>query len=257
MLSAVANKVVVITGASQGIGAATATYLAEKGAKVVLASRSEAKITALADEIGSNGFVAMAVPCDVCDASQVEALMKAAYTAYGSVDVVINNAGRIDPVATIDESDPTEWSGVVDTNLKGVYYGMRFACDAMDQNGGTIINISSGAATSTLEGWSHYCATKAAVLSLTKSGHKELYEKKGIRVVGLSPGTVATDMQRVIKDSGINPVSKLDWSKHIPAEYVARAIEFLVGQGGDKYLGTDFSLKTNEGREACGLPVLA
>ncbi|KAJ8598355.1 hypothetical protein CTAYLR_003020 [Chrysophaeum taylorii] len=249
------NKVICITGASTGIGAAAARYLAAEGASVVLGARSEAKICAIADELGGEGHRALAVPCDVSDAAQVKKFLEAATTAFGKIDVLVNNAGRIDPVARIEESDVDEWSKTVDVNLKGVYYGMRYAADHMTE-GGTIINISSGAATSALEGWSHYCATKAAVLMLTKCGHKELGPKKKIRVVGLSPGTVATDMQTVIKASGINPVSKLDWSKHIPPEYVAKAVAFLAGPGADPYLGTDFSLKTNEGRAAVGLPPL-
>jgi len=126
----------------------------------------------------------------------------------------------------------------------------------MQRNGGgTIVNMSSGAATSALEGWSHYCASKAAVLALTRCTHRE-YGAKGIRVVGLSPGTVATDMQVLIRDSGVNPVSRLDWSAHIPPEWVARAVIFLCGEEGAMYAGDDFSLKTNEGRKAAGLPLL-
>jgi len=118
--------------------------------------------------------------------------------------------------------------------------------------GGVIINLSSGAATNALEGWSHYCATKAAVLSLTKCGHKE-WADSGIRVVGLSPGTVATDMQEVIRDSGVNPVSKMDWSEHIPATDVAQAIAWLTQDESCAYDGQDFSLKTPEGRVEAGL----
>ncbi len=120
------------------------------------------------------------------------------------------------------------------------------------QGEGIIINISSGAANSFLEGWSHYCATKAAVLRLTGVAHAA----DGITVVGLSPGTVATDMQVSIEESGINPVSKLDPSVHIPAEWVAQAIAYLCGPEAKEYAGTDFSLTTNEGREAVGLPAL-
>ena len=119
--------------------------------------------------------------------------------------------------------------------------------------GGTIVNISSGAATGALEGWSHYCATKAGVLSLTKVADKE-YRDKGIRVIGLSPGTVATEMQVQIRASGINPVSKLDPSDHISPEWVAKAIAYLTTPAADAYRGTDFSLKTAEGRAAVGLP---
>ncbi|WP_299689260.1 SDR family oxidoreductase [uncultured Tateyamaria sp.] len=242
------GKTVVITGASKGIGAATARVLAEHGARVVLAARSADALRTLANETGG-----LAVPCNVSDYGQVEALMEAA----GKVDVLVNNAGLIDPIARLEHSDPDAWGKVVDVNVKGVYHGIRAALPRMvAQGGGTIINISSGAATGALEGWSHYCATKAAVLSLTRNADKEMRDK-GIRVIGLSPGTVATDMQREIKASGINPVSQLDWDKHIPPEWVGQAIGMLMGPVGDAYSGIDFTLKTNKERSLVGLPPIA
>jgi len=250
----VTNKTIVITGASRGIGEATARYLAERGARVVLAARSEGAISKIAEEIRASGGTATALACDVADYDTVAALIDHAVDTHGSLDGLINNAGVIDPVARLADSDPAEWDRVVDINFKGVYHGLRAAIPAMlASGGGTIVNISSGAATSVLEGWSHYCATKAAVLSLTGAVHKE-YGDQGIRSIGLSPGTVATQMQREIKASGVNPVSQMEWEAHIPPEWVAQGIAFLFGPGGDTWLGTDFSLKTDEGRAAVGLP---
>ncbi len=243
----VKGKTVVITGASRGIGAATARVLSEMGAKVVLAARDATRLEALAKETGG-----IAVPCDVADYAQVTALIEAA----GEVDTLVNNAGLIDPIARMEDSDPESWGRVVDVNFKGVYHGIRAALPGMAARGnGTIINISSGAATGALEGWSHYCATKAGVLSLTRMVHKEMREK-GVRSIGLSPGTVATDMQREIKASGVNPVSQLGWEKHIPPEWVGQAIAHLMGPVGDDYCGTDFTLKTNEERARVGLPLI-
>lgn len=250
------NTSVLITGASRGIGEATARHFAALGAKVVLAARSERKIATIVKQIGDEGHSAYAFPCDVSKPNDVERLIVFAKEQTGSVDVLINNAGLIDPIARLAESDVEAWSSIVDVNLKGVYYGLRFAIPEMLASGrGTIINISSGAATGALEGWSHYCATKAAVLSLTRVAHKE-YGEKGIRVVGLSPGTVATDMQTQIKASGINPVSRLGPDDHIPPEWVARSLAWLCTNEADQYLGGDFSIKTNEGRAAVGLPSL-
>ncbi len=249
-----ANKTALITGASKGIGAATARHLAELGAHVVLAARSEGAINDLATSISDSGGTATAITTDVGDRASVEAMVSKAVDVAGRIDLLLNNAGLIDPVARLVDSDPDAWGHVVDVNLKGVYYGMRFAIPHMlSQGGGTVINISSGAATNALEGWSHYCATKAAVLSLTKMGHKE-YGDQGIRVIGLSPGTVATDMQVQIKASGINPVSQMDPSAHIPPEWVAQTVAYLMSPDADEYRGTDFSIKTNEGRVAVGLP---
>ena len=255
-MSHVENKTIVITGASRGIGAAAAVHLAELGANVVLAARSEHGVKSLTDEITAKGGKALGFACNVAQYSQVSALIDGTKAVFGGVDVLINNAGLIDPIARIDESDPDAWDEIVDVNFKGVYHGYRAALPVMlAQGSGSILTISSGAAHGAIEGWSHYCATKAAVLSLTRCGHKE-YGDKGIRFVGLSPGTVATDMQVQIKASGINPISQLDPSAHIPAEWVAQALAYLCGPGADAYLGDDFSLKNNEGRAAIGLPLI-
>ena len=248
------DKTVLITGASRGIGEAAARHFASLGANVVLAARSKDAIEKIAADITNAGGKATAVQCDVAWHHDVKAAVDMAVGTYGALDVLINNAGLIDPIARITDSDPEDWSLVVDVNLKGVYYGYHAALPVMQSQGaGTIINISSGAATGALEGWSHYCATKAAVLSLTKCGHKEMADH-GLRIMGLSPGTVATEMQVQIKDSGINPVSQLDPNVHIPPEWVAQGLAYLCGPGGDDWLGQDFSLKTAEGRAALGLP---
>lgn len=255
-MSSLTDHSIIITGASKGIGAATARHLAGLGAAVTLAARDGTAITQIAAEIETAGGKALAVPCDVSDLAAVRALIAATRERFGTVHGLVNNAGVIDPIARLGDSDPEQWAKVVDVNFKGVYYVVHAALPVMlARGGGTIINISSGAATGSLEGWSHYCATKAAVLSLTRCIDKE-YRAQGIRVVGLSPGTVATDMQRQIKASGVNPVSQLDFSVHIPPEWVAQAIAYLAGPGADRHLGTDFSLKTSEGRAEVGLPGL-
>ncbi|MHA3980108.1 SDR family oxidoreductase [Halovulum sp. GXIMD14794] len=248
------DKTVVVTGASRGIGEATARHLAALGAHVVLAARGASRINTIAEELNEDGLSACAWPTDVADAAQVKSLIDATVDETGRIDLLVNNAGLIDPIARLGESDPDAWGHIVDVNLKGVYHGLRFAIPVMvAQGGGTVVNISSGAATSALEGWSHYCSTKAAALSLTRVADRE-YRSKGVRVIGLSPGTVATGMQKQIRTSGINPVSQLDWSAHIPADWVARAIEWLTTAAADAYRGTDFSLKTDEGRRLAGLP---
>ncbi|MEM6464405.1 MAG: SDR family oxidoreductase [Pseudomonadota bacterium] len=243
------EKTAFITGASQGIGAAAARHLADLGANVVMAARSAAAINSLAGEIGTQ---ALAVPCDVSEYDQVQEAVSAGVKTFGSLDIVVNNAGTIEPIARIEESRPDLWNQVIDINLRGVYHCMHAAFPHLSRPGGTIINISSGAATSALEGWSHYCASKAAVLSLTRCAHKE-WSDLGIRVVGLSPGTVATEMQSAIRTSGVNPVSQLDWSLHIPPEWPARAIAWLTTDAARQFDGGDFSIKTEEGRRLVGL----
>lgn len=250
-------KTVLITGASRGIGEATARHFAAEGANVVMMARNTSALQAIAADIEAAGGAVSVCAGDVSRYGDVEAAVALAVETYGGLDVLVNNAGVIDPIARLADSDPAEWGTVVDINVKGVYHGLRAAIPAMlESGGGTVINISSGAATNALEGWSHYCCTKAAVLSLTACADKE-YAGQGIRVVGLSPGTVATEMQVSIKASGINPVSQLDPSVHIPTEWVAKAAAYLVGEGGAVYAGRDFSLKTDEGRKAVGLPGLS
>ena len=247
------DRTALVTGASRGIGAATARHLATAGWTVVLSARSTHDIDRIASQIIAEGGRAIAHTTDVSDHEAVENLIAAAMEATGRLDLLVNNAGLIDPIDRIADSDPQQWGAVVDINLKGVYHGLRYAIPAMvEQGGGTIVNISSGAATSPLEGWSHYCATKAGVLQLTGVAHKE-YADRGVRVVGLSPGTVATEMQREIAASGINPVSQIPWERHISPEWVAKAIEYLTTPEADQWLGTDFSLKTEEGRAAIGM----
>ena len=247
------GQTAIITGASRGIGAAAARRLAEAGAAVLLLARSGEEIASVADEIKAAGGRAEAFPCDVASYEAVEAAVAHGVAAFGGLDILVNNAGVIAPVARLADTDPTAWSDAFDINLKGVYHGVRAALPVMLARGrGVIVNISSGAATNPLEGWSHYCASKAGALMLTRMIDKE-YAASGIRAVGLSPGTVATEMQRVIKTSGVNPVSRLAWEDHISPEDVAEAIRYLCGDAAADLAGTDFSLKTPEGRARVGL----
>ncbi|MEQ8394093.1 SDR family oxidoreductase [Thalassobaculum sp.] len=247
------GQAAVVTGASRGIGLAAAQLLARSGVSVIMAARTTRETEAGAAGIRAAGGAAEAVACDVARYQDVTHAIEQCRQRFGRVDILVNNAGLIDPIARLGDSDPEAWGTVVDVNLKGVYHGLRAALPIMaEQGGGVVVNISSGAATSALEGWSHYCATKAAVLSLTRCVDLE-YRAKGIRVVGLSPGTVATGMQRSIKASGINPVSRLDWEDHISPEWAARAVAYLCTAAAADLAGTDFSLKSEEGRRRVGL----
>lgn len=243
------GKTVLITGASRGIGEASARLFAEAGANLALVARGDS-IEDLAAEIGDQ---AIALPCDVSDYTALEHAVAQTVAKFGGLDVLINNAGVVEPIAHMMESDPAEWAKVIDTNLNGVYYGMRAAVPHMIKNGGgTVLTISSGAAHNPIEGWSHYCSSKAGVAMLTRMLDVE-YRAAGIRAMGLSPGTVATQMQREIKASGINPISKLEWSDHIPPEWPARTLMWMAGPAGDELLGTEVSLREESVRKKVGL----
>jgi len=247
---AVDGKTVMITGASRGIGEACAVVFASAGAKVALLARSADAIREIAARIGQN---AIAIPCDIADFSDLEAAVRETEKALGPVDVLINNAGMVEPISHLATSDPAAWSKVIDVNLKGVYYGMRAVMPGMIERGsGTIITVSSGAAHGPVEAWSHYCASKAGAAMLTRCADKEAREA-GLRIMGLSPGTVATQMQKEIRASGINPVSKLNWSDHIPPDWPAKAMLWMCGHAADGFIGEEISLRDESIRRAVGL----
>lgn len=244
------GKVVVITGASRGIGAAAVQVFAQAGAKVAMLARSGDAVRVTAARLGAN---AMALPCDVADTGAVAGAIDAVMKHWGRVDVLINNAGAIAPIARIADANAEDWGRAVDINLKGVFYGMRSVIPIMRaQRGGTILTVSSGAAHTPLEGWSAYCASKAGAAMLTRAAHLE-EAAYGLRIMGLSPGTVATDMQVAIKASGVNPVSQLDPSVHIPADWPARALLWMCSDAADAWLGQEISLRDEGVRRAVGL----
>jgi len=245
--ASVAGKAVLITGASRGIGAAAARIFAHAGARLGLAGRDSAGLRAVAAKTG-----ATLIPCDVADPAQVNAAVQAMVHAHRRLDVLINNAGVIAPIALLAKADPAEWGRQIDVNLKGVFHGMHAALPVMQAQGsGTIITVGSGAAYNPLEGWSGYCASKAGAFMLTRAAHLEA--GRSVRVLSLSPGTVATDMQAAIRGSGINPVSQLDWSVHVAPEWPARALLWMCSAEADAYRGTEVSLRDDAVRTALGL----
>lgn len=244
------GKTVLITGASRGIGAAAAREFAAAGAKLALVARSADTIADLAGEIGD---AAVAIPCDIARYWEVRQAVQNCVRAHGGLDILVNNAGVIEPIARMDEADPEKWGEVIDINLKGVFHGMSAALpELLEAGAGTVLSIGSGAAHGPVEGWSHYCASKAGALMLTRMLDKE-YRDRGIRALSLSPGTVATQMQREIKASGINPVSRLDWSDHIPPEWVAKTLVWMCGAAADDHLGDEISLRDEKIRAQVGL----
>lgn len=244
------GKTVLITGASRGIGAEAARAFADAGAKVALVARSAEAIADLAGEIGQR---AVAIPCDIARYWEMEQAVDNCVKAHGSLDILINNAGVIEPISHMADANPESWGEVIDINLKGVFHGMRAALPVMlEQGAGTILTIGSGAAHGPVEAWSHYCSSKAGALMLTKMADKE-YRDQGIRAISLSPGTVATQMQREIKASGINPVSQLDWSDHIPPDWPAKTLLWMCGKEADGFLGDEVSLREESIRAQVGL----
>ena len=246
--TSIAGKTVLITGASRGIGLEAARVFAAAGAKVGIAARSLDALEAIAGETG-----AVPIACDVADYAAVEAAVSRMQADFGRLDILINNAGAIDPIAPLSSVDPVEFGRLIDINLKGVLHGLRAALPVMQAQGaGTIITVGSGAAHNPLEGWGAYCSSKAGAWMLTRVADTEA-RAHGVRVISLSPGTVATDMQRTIKASGVNPVSQLDWAAHVPADWPARALLWMCTPDADDWVGREVSLRDETIRGRLGL----
>lgn len=247
------GKVAIVTGASRGIGAATAIAMANAGASVVLAARTLGQIETNAERIRKNGGNAIAVACDVSNFQAMESTVAKCIETFGKLDIFVANAGVIDPIGPLVTSNPESWAHAVQINLIGSYNGLRTVLPVMQaQQSGTVINISSGAAHSALEGWSHYCAAKAATAMLLNNVQLE-HTNDNIRFLGFRPGTVATYMQSAIKASGINPVSQMDPSDHYKPEWPAQAIAWMCTTDADEFLGQELFMGDEEVQRRAGL----
>jgi NAD(P)-dependent dehydrogenase (short-subunit alcohol dehydrogenase family) len=242
-MSSLTGKIVIVTGASRGIGAAAAMALAKAGATVVLTARDGALAGDVARSIAAAGGVASARACDVSDYGAVEALIAETKNRFGTLHTLINNAGVIEPIGSIAESDPAAWARNIEINLTGAYNAIRAVLPGMIAGGGgTIVNLSSGAAIRPQEGWSAYCSAKAGLHMLTRAVALET-AGQGIRVFGFQPGTTDTDMQVLIRASGINPISQIPRANLTPVAHPAAAIVYLCTPAADDLNGQDFSLR--------------
>jgi NAD(P)-dependent dehydrogenase (short-subunit alcohol dehydrogenase family) len=234
------GKIIIVTGASRGIGAAAAAALATSGATVVLTARDGKLASEVARSIGGS---ATAQACDVSDYTAFAALVAETKARFGRLDGLINNAGVIEPIASIADSDPSTWARNIDINLTGAYHAIRAVLPGMlAGGGGTIVNVSSGAAIRPLEGWSAYCSAKAGLHMLTRAIALET-AGKGIRVFGFQPGTTDTDMQVLIRASGVNQVSQIPRGNLTPVAHPAAAIVYLCTAAADDLNGQEFSLR--------------
>jgi NADP-dependent 3-hydroxy acid dehydrogenase YdfG len=232
MSNNIEGKVVVITGASSGLGEATAKALSAQGASVVLGARRQDRIQALARELTSRGGKAIAVPTDVAHREQVKNLVDAAVQAYARIDVMINNAGLM-PQAPLERLKIDEWDRTIDVNIKGVLYGIAAALPYMkQQKAGHFINVSSVAGHKVGPGFAVYAATKTAVRVISEGLRQEV-KPYNIRTTVISPGMVATELPDSIAEPDIKEAVRKRYEMAIPADSFANMVVFAMSQPDD------------------------
>ena len=233
---AIDGKVVAITGASSGIGEATATLLAERGARLVLGARNADKLNAVAARLTESGADAIAKPTDVSRRTDLAELVSAATGTYGRLDVLVSNAG-IMPVSPFDEHRVDDWEAMVDVNLKGVLFGIAAALPVFRRQGfGHFVNTASTAAFRVTPGQSVYAGTKMAVRAISEGLRQEAGDN--LRVTIISPGMTSTNFAESIRD----PVARAELEQRrdvigMAPEAVARAIVFAIEQPSDVDVG--------------------
>ncbi|MCB1633313.1 MAG: SDR family oxidoreductase [Xanthomonadales bacterium] len=227
------GKVIVITGASSGMGEATARGLAAKGAKVVLGARRADRLAQIVSDITAQGWEAIAVPTDVTQRADLQKLVDTAISTYGRIDVLFNNAGLM-PLSPLESLRIDEWDQMIDVNMKGTLYGIAAALPKMKaQKAGQIINVSSVYGHKVVATGAVYCATKHAVRAISEALRQEVKDYN-IRVTTISPGAVRTELTDHITEPGLaesvaDAVSKIG----VPASTMANMVAFAIGQPDD------------------------
>ncbi|WP_029555218.1 SDR family oxidoreductase [Xanthobacter sp. 91] len=231
MSQTIAGKVVVIAGASSGLGEATARHLASEGAKIVLGARRLDRLQALAAELDLPP--AAAVETDVTDAEQVKRLVDTAVSTYGRIDVMLNNAGLM-PHSPLERGKIGDWNRMIDVNIKGVLHGIAAALPHMtQQKSGHIINVSSVAGHKVRPGSAVYAATKAAVLMLSEGLRQEV-KPYNIRTTVISPGAVRSELVHSITETDVAEGIEAFYEAYaIPADRFARIVAFAISQPED------------------------
>jgi NADP-dependent 3-hydroxy acid dehydrogenase YdfG len=230
-MTQIADKTVIVTGASSGIGRATARLLAAEGAQVMAAARREDRLVELVDEITASGGTAAQCATDISDRTQVERLAAATLEQFGKIDVLVNNAG-IMPTTPMAKDEVDQWDRMVDVNIKGVLYGIHAVLGHMlDRGEGHIINVASIAGHLVFPGFSVYCGTKHAVRAISEGLRQEVTGR--VRVTVVSPGAVATELVDRMPDDEMREALAPVMTTAIDPEAIGRAIVFAISQPAD------------------------
>jgi NAD(P)-dependent dehydrogenase (short-subunit alcohol dehydrogenase family) len=251
MTGALTGKTALVTGARHGIGAAAALALARAGATVAVCGRGEGDCIEAVAAIEAAGGVAFDHALDVEDLAGIGERVAAATARLGRLDIVVNNAGIIEPMAPLPAVDPAAFDRALRINVSGPAAIIVAAWPKL-RNGGRVINILSGAAMRPMQGWAAYCASKAALLMLTRSTDME-GQPAGIRCFGLAPGLVDTAMQESIRAAQINDISDIPREKLASPDVAAQAIAWLAGGDGDDYAGNMVDVRDEAFRTRAGL----
>ncbi|WP_426732634.1 SDR family oxidoreductase [Myxococcus faecalis] len=231
MTTNIQGKVVAITGASSGIGEATARLLAQQGAKVVLGARREERLEVLAKELTAAGGESRVRAVDVTKREDVEGFVRFTVETFGRLDVLINNAGVM-PLSLLEKLKVDEWDRMIDVNIRGVLHGIAAALPVMKrQKSGQVINLSSIGGHAVSPTAAVYCATKFAVLAISEGLRQEV--GGDIRVTVISPGVTTSELAESISDSNARDVMREFRKVAIPADAVARSIAYAISQPAD------------------------
>jgi NAD(P)-dependent dehydrogenase (short-subunit alcohol dehydrogenase family) len=240
-MSAASNqRVAFVTGASRGIGAAIAVALARRGHAVAVGARNADACSATVAAVEAAGSTAIAVDCDITDPASVDAALDRTLATYGRLDVLVNNAGAIDPIGRIDAVSIDDWARGLQVNLVGHFVMTRAAlAPLLASDRPVVVNLSSGAAHAPREGWSAYCSAKAGLAMFTRSLALEF---PAIACYGLQPGVVDTEMQVRIRASGINEISRIPRERLAPVERPADHVAWLCVERPVDLVGQDLSV---------------
>ncbi len=245
------EKVAFVTGASRGIGFEIARQLIERGWNVGLAARGKDALDAAAAKLDKKR--ALPVVCDVSDVASVSGAVATLTAHFGPVTALVNNAGVIDPIGLLHETDPAAWMRLIEINIGGVMFTTHAMLPGMLAAGrGVIVNLSSGAALNPVDGWSAYCTSKAGLNMLSRSLATE-YGPNGIRVHDFIPGVVGTDMLNGAQQKFDNAVARLDDDVKLPPSIPARCIAWLVDEGDGEVEGVEQTIRDQKLRAKVGL----